>query len=60
MMKNIMFLLPEKSGTPQCIQRHPKYIIYPMLAAVAAMTGIMHYTKANTGKVPLRQQPARM
>ena len=49
MMNNIVFLLPEKSACTHSVHTQTKQIIEPGFSAVAAMVGIMHYTKTNAG-----------
>ena len=48
-MNDIVFLFPEIGTGTHGIHTEAESVIDPLLSAVAAMVGIMHYTKTNAG-----------
>ena len=55
MMNDVMFELPDKTITPQSIQREPEQVIYPLIRWIASVIGIMHYIKTDAGRCEAEQ-----
>lgn len=50
MMNDVVLLFPDEIIAAQGIQREAKQFVYPFTGRIAAVIGIMHDVKPDTGK----------
>ena len=50
MVNNVVLLFPDEIIAAQGIQREAKQFVYPFTGRIAAVIGIMHDVKPDTGK----------